>query len=243
MSLEQFLSEIKPGLTFYALIVAFAIGAFSFWRFLWKYEKELRAEHIEQLRDLIRDFRDRNVEPVLKKQLTELARTICVQVIQNFQQDVFLEKLGPKGRTIELRSQHEIADVLKGIKDGPRSSRVEEEVAVSEKKIDDILVSEAGSRLLTDLDRSYERQSALTRNYRGACRACSSCAYSSILLSVALLLGLFQALGKWPEWLRDFWILGCVELAVLGVASFVWLEFNRRRLSKRWEELQLYGNL
>lgn len=74
MTLLEFFQVIKPGLTFYGVIVTLSILFFRLWRFFWKLEKDIHDENIGRLKELIDGFREAHIEPVLEEKLIEARR-------------------------------------------------------------------------------------------------------------------------------------------------------------------------
>jgi hypothetical protein len=239
MSLAEFLKQVKPDLTLCGVLITVAVGAFWFWRFFWDYEQKLRSDQIDRLRDLIQNFRDRIIDPILRVHLDTFGTEICTKVVANLANDLYTENLVAGGpRTKELKAPEALADLLGEAALTERSQRERDAATIA---VRDLLESDRGDRLFNELDRGYNHVGGMARRYRWACFWCAATGHGCLMLGILSLVGLLQALGAWRDLLWYFWLFALTESGAISLVSFILMEFYRRRLLSMWEELQLVG--
>jgi len=237
-TLKEFLQAIRPGLTFYGVLLTFTLFSFFIWRFFWKYEKELRNENIDRLKDLMVGFRHTHVEPFLKRKLIE-ARENAYEITING----LLTDLYPKDKMLLDDKCGCVSDEIKDlISESSLKDRLNY-LKRADKVIEDFFSTSSGNDFLDQIDQQYYRKSSIFKQYYDACKACRHLANASLFLSIMLAIGILRISIKWPDMLFFFWFLISIQTFAYGIYSFIQLERYRRDLLQMWEELQLYGKI
>jgi hypothetical protein len=238
-TVEQVLQSIQPGLTLYGILVTFALFALGIARHFWTYEKDLDSENVERLRDLMRGFRLQHIEPeiveVLATRIDDAYELAIRGLIDELHKQVPIEKGGFRR---ELVDDEEIRSIV-------AESALNERLESLKKRRDaeKFLPSEAGQKLLDELDHQYEQKSTLLRHYDLAERACRRTCYASLWVFLLSLFGILRILGHWPDLLLFFWLFLSLQAVAYGVYSFINLERHRRALARMWKEMQFYGKI
>lgn len=241
MKIEQFLQLISPNITLYSVLLTFAIISFKTFKLFWKYEKDLRDENFNRMKDLLGSFRRKYIEPIINQKLIESIEVAYENAFGPLINDLYSEPRLLNGEVVqELVNEEELKEIIDR---DALIKRKENLQKFASKDLDAFFSAASGGELFNKLDQLYEQKSILSKQYRTAFVRCRISSYSFLVLSVILFLGILQILGKWPEWMLFLWIFLSAQLLITGSISSICLEICRRDLANRWEELQFYDKI
>lgn len=239
-SLEHFLQSIQPGLTLYGVLLTFAVIAFAISRHFWRYEKELIAENIDRLKDLLDGFRQQYIEPIISGQLDNATSGAYEAALLGLMDDLYPKKQGEGGVVIrELLPEESIKELLSEPALRDRLSLFSRNSRSGE----GFLASASGKALMDKLDELYEQKKALAQHYSKAQRSCARTCYGSLAFSLLTFVGILHLIVKWPRPIIYMWLLLAIQAAAYTIYSFSRLERHRRLLFRMWEKLRLHGTV
>jgi hypothetical protein len=90
---EQVIRSIYPGLTFYAVVIAFSYLAFRLGKFFWEFESTLIRENVDRLRAVMTTFRLQRLEPVLRTYIQRAVHGAYEETIHGILADIYAEVL------------------------------------------------------------------------------------------------------------------------------------------------------
>jgi hypothetical protein len=235
------LKSISPGLTFYGVLVTFAVASFAAARFFWGHEKELVAENFDRVKDLLGGFRRRSVEPIIAARLEAAISSAYDSAILGIIEDLSDREITESGsvkyvfaapeRVNAALSHASLEERLSRLKSGAR------------RQAETTLASDEGEKLFDDVDHAYGQATKLRKDYQEACRACARTCYAFMVLSILMLGALVRLIATLGEPILWVWLVVSAEVLCYGLYSLVRVEVHKRRLLRLWEEFQLYGRV
>ncbi len=230
MTVEDFLGSVQPNLTILAaLFGALFLFLKLFWHFL-SYEKELREENLNRVKDLLSNSLDIQIVEPLQKELGNNIMLGYRYAVSLFYPKSYNPSTQQKDHTLIVDNGTNVAEIA--------NKDLTEIVAnLSGQNV----AQKTGQDLFIFLEKRYQKTAVFIAQYEKI-KFCCRMTWSSCLI-----LGLLSAVGMPVYLIHDnlllihFWIFTSASIAILGLYFFTKLFWCRHNLIKDWEKLKIYG--
>lgn len=232
--MSQFLEAFGANLTVVAALFAiFLFFAQAFWKLI-EFEKTLRDDNWEKVRDLNNHFRKTSIEPRIQNLYYEVYRGGFRWGI-DFLKVLIYQKNDATGEN-ELLSNEKIKDALADLRDLliAENAKIEDD----SKKFP---YSTEGQSFFATLDSLYEGKRKINARYKRMIMFCRLVGVGTLASCLLMLIGIFlQSVKKADDIVVFTWLL--ISILVI-VTTLVFLAITLRaknKLSDEWERKQIY---
>lgn len=232
--MNSFLESFGANLTVIAALFAiFLFFAKAFWEVI-AFEKTLRDDHWQKVRDLNNHFRKEHIEPRIQRLHYEVSRSGFRWGV-NFLKGFLYEPNAVTGEN-ELLSNDKIKESLADLNDS---------MTAENPRMDDdarkFLYSNEGESFFSVLDKLYENKRKVSARYKRMIMFCRLVGAGTLASCVLMLMGIFLQASKVEDQLQFAWLLLSV-LVLLTTLVFLGITLRaKNKLSDEWEIKQIYG--
>ncbi|WKZ60533.1 MAG: hypothetical protein QY309_03445 [Cyclobacteriaceae bacterium] len=234
--MSQFLEAFGTNLTVIAALFAiFLFFAQAFWKLI-EFEKTLRDDNWQKVRDLNNHFRKASIEPRIQKLYYEVYKGGFRWGV-DFLKGFIYQTNDATGEN-ELLPNEKIKEALTELHDG---------LVAENTKIDDeskkFPYSIEGQSFFATLDSLYEGKRKINSRYKRMIMFCRLVGAGTLASCLLMLIGIFLQAGKMTdEKIMLIWLLISILVVVTTLVFLAVTLHAKNKLSDEWEFKQIYGN-
>lgn len=234
--MNHFLEAFGANLTVIAALFAiFLFFAKAFWEVI-AFEKTLRDDNWQKVRDLNNHFRKTSIEPRIQKLYYEVYRGGFRWGV-DFLKGFIYQTNDATGEN-ELLSNEKINDALVELHDGlvAENTKIEDE----SKKFP---YSTEGQSFFATLDSLYEGKRKINARYKRMIMFCRLVGVGTLASCILMLIGIFlHSVKKTDEIIVFTWLLISILVVVTTLVFLAITLRAKNKLSDEWEFKQIYGH-
>lgn len=236
MTIQEFLEQIQPGLTFYGVFLTVSLFSFFAGKYLWGLEKTIRDEHTSQLRDLVTDFRSTYLIPLYRNQFFD-NRAQAYDLMKG----ALLQDVAPEH---EFASKEDAFDEYKKVLNNDNLGNLKDLLLKEDHWIlEDYFSSASGTTFLDHLDQLHDKRNRLVQIYRRTKGHCLRAAYfffaTSLISFLAILRPVIAPDNGWP---LTVWAVLLLQALAVSLFSAILMELRRRSLVEQWEDMTFHAS-
>lgn len=230
MNLQNFITQVSPGISLYAVLVTFGILCFRLAKTFKGYERSFYTDYLEKIKGLRDNFRIRKVEPIIAKtiqQAMESAYSKSCESVISLKKDS-KNNLLKSEQLVESFADDAVKELF-------------EKLMKDDKASDRFLSSKQGSEFLDQLDQLHTQRSEMSFCYERL-KHCNRIAYISLFgTGFLFFIGLAKLIfDRIPLVLSIFY--GYLVFSGIIIALYGFLQQHRAesRLLTLLEKMALY---
>jgi hypothetical protein len=235
--MEQLLNAIQPGLTILAALIALFFGSIRLFWFFFSYDKELRAENLDKVKELNANYRKKNIE----QRIFDLIKQSRVggfhwgfdSVVENIFDHNYDFATGQTTRL--LKSGTDIETYIDSV------DRIDV-ATTAQKDAETFLYSDAGQNLFTALDSLYAKKIRINHDYQKIKLFCQVVCWCCLFMTALALTGMVMQFISKADFVVHFWFFMTISITLTGLICFGLLLHYRNVLRENWERQTLYGD-